>query len=207
MGNDHGGLADVSGARRAVFLDRDGVINELVAQSPNGPGESPLDRDDVRLMPGVTESLARLRADGWLLAGVTNQPAAAKGSVSVAELEAIQNRVEALLADGGVRFDAWRMCLHHPEGVIAELTGDCECRKPAPGMLIEIAHELGLDLAQSWMVGDTDADVLAGLAAGTRTVLIENSLSAHKRNAANTPTYAATDLSDAVRLIRGPARH
>ncbi len=103
-------------------------------------------------------------------------------------------RVLELLAAEGVRFDASRLCLHHPDGVVAELSGPCDCRKPAPGMLLDAARALGLDLGGSWMLGDTDADVAAGRAAGCRTVLIEHPASAHKRGGGASPDLIAADL-------------
>jgi D-glycero-D-manno-heptose 1,7-bisphosphate phosphatase len=118
----------------------------------------------------------------------------------VARLEEVHRRVLDLLSAEGVELDAWRMCLHHPEGVVPELTGSCECRKPEPGMLLDAGRELGVDMAGSWMVGDTDADVQAGAAAGCRTVLVENPASAHKRGHAR-PDALARDLAHASTLL------
>jgi histidinol-phosphate phosphatase family protein len=122
----------------------------------------------------------------------------------VSTLEAIQRRVGELLASDGARLDAWRMCLHHPAGVVPELSGTCDCRKPAPGMLLDAASELDLDLSRSWLFGDTDADMLAGRAAGCRTVLIEHPSSTHKR--ANVANYdlLAKDLADGVAQLLAP---
>ena len=136
---------------------------------------------------------------------VSNQPAAAKGKVPLEQLLAVHERVLALLREQGVHLDASRLCLHHPEGVVAELTGPCDCRKPAPGMLLDAAEELDLDLASSWMVGDTDADIAAGTAAGCRTVLIEHPGSAHKRLRAVNPDVIAENLADGVAQDRPPA--
>ncbi len=199
--------------RPAIFLDRDGVLNELVgdgdgdrdregvlnefvgdgdrAGGPNelvrdragggGVRESPLGLGEVRLIDGAAAAAARLMRAGYLLVCVTNQPAAAKGAVSVGELLAVHRRVVELLRCEGVLLRASRICLHHPDGTVARLAGSCDCRKPAPGMLLEAAETLGIALERSWMVGDTDADVAAGKAAGCRTLLIENPDSAHKR--------------------------
>jgi D-glycero-D-manno-heptose 1,7-bisphosphate phosphatase len=168
-------------ARAAVFLDRDGVLNELVPDLYSGLHESPLSPSEVRLVPGAASALGRLRGAGYALVAVTNQPAAAKGRVSVQRLQDVQDRVRELLAADGAALDAWRMCLHHPASVVPELSGPCECRKPAPGMLLDAARELDLDLERSWIVGDTDSDVEAGRAAGCRTALIVHPGSAHKR--------------------------
>jgi D-glycero-D-manno-heptose 1,7-bisphosphate phosphatase len=186
---------------RAAFIDRDGVVNEGVPDPESGLLESPLHPDQVCLLPGVGLALRELAAAGYLLVGASNQPAAAKGKVSVAELLAVQERVLELLAAEGVRFDAFKLCLHHPDGVVAELSGACECRKPAPGMLLEAAAELALDLPSSWMIGDTDGDVGAGRNAGCRTVLVEYPGSSHKRSGGAEPTFRAADLPGAVRVI------
>jgi len=190
----------VSG-RGAVFVDRDGVINELVTDPVSGRPESPLRPSDLTLVPGASAALGGLASAGWPLVGVSNQPAAAKGVASLQELKAVQARVLELLAAEGVRFDAFKLCLHHPNGVVPDLTGECECRKPAPGMLLEAARELGLDLTASWMVGDTDGDVAAGQAAGCRTVLIEYPGSAHKRDRVPHPDTIVRNLAAAVTVI------
>jgi D-glycero-D-manno-heptose 1,7-bisphosphate phosphatase len=184
--------------RRAAFVDRDGVINELVGDPASGLPESPLRVEDVVLIPGAASALRSLSDAGWLVVGVSNQPGAAKGYISVSTLEAIQARVLELLAAGGASFDAFRMCLHHPDGVVPELTGDCDCRKPAPGMLLDAAAELDIDLAASWMIGDTDGDVLAGAAAGCQTILIQHRDSGHKRSGAGHPDLVAASLEAAT---------
>ena len=187
----------------AVFVDRDGVINELVPDPGTGHAESPLHVADVRLIPGAAEGLRLLAGAGWTVVGVSNQPSAAKGYVSLDEVLAVQAHVLSLLAAEGVRFDDFRLCLHHPAGSVPELTVVCECRKPAPGMLLDAARDLDIDLGASWMVGDTDGDIQAGQAAGCRTVLVEHRGSAHKRTAQLQPDGVVTDLTAAAGIILG----
>jgi D-glycero-D-manno-heptose 1,7-bisphosphate phosphatase len=187
----------VSG-RPAAFLDRDGTLNEFVPDPASGLPESPLRVADVRLIEGSAAAARQLAQAGFALVCVSNQPAAAKGKISVARLLAVHERVLELLGEQGVQLDASRLCLHHPEGVVPELSGPCDCRKPAPGLLLDAAEELGLDLAGSWMLGDTDSDVVAGHAAGCRAVLIEHPGSSHKRVAAASPELVASSLADAV---------
>lgn len=189
------------GRAAAVLLDRDGVLNELVPDPDTGLGESPLRVQDVRLAPGAAQAARALRQAGYELACVTNQPAAAKGRVSVADLEAIHARVLDLLAEEGVTLDAWRMCLHHPEAVVRGLGGACDCRKPEPGMLLDVAGELGLELTRCWMVGDTDADVQAGRRAGCPTIAILTPDSAHKRSGRETADLTARSLEEAAPLL------
>jgi histidinol-phosphate phosphatase family protein len=187
--------------KRAAFLDRDGVLNRLVADARSGLPESPLAPADVALLPGAAAAAARLAGAGFVLVGVSNQPAAAKGTVALEQLEAVHARVIELLASAGVAFDAFQVCWHHPEALITELAGPCECRKPAPGMLLEAAAALDIDLARSWMVGDSDSDILAGRAAGTRTILVEHPASAHKRLGVAAPDATAPDLAAAATRI------
>jgi histidinol-phosphate phosphatase family protein len=184
--------------RAAAFLDRDGVLNELVPDPVSGLAESPLDVDEVRLVPGAASAAACLAARGYTLVCVSNQPAAAKGIVSVAQLLAVHERLLELLEQEGVRLDATRLCLHHERAVVPELASPCSCRKPAPGMLLDAAVSLGLDLCKSWMVGDTDSDIGAGRAAGCGTVLIRHPGSVHKRLQAIQADLAADSLQDAV---------
>ncbi len=182
----------------AAFLDRDGVINEGVPDPDTSMLESPLRVEDVRLLPGAVPALRALAGAGYALVCVTNQPAAAKGKISLGELRAIHERALELLEREGIHLDASRLCPHHPDGVVDELSGPCSCRKPASGMLLDAARVLELDVSRSWMLGDTDSDVIAGAAAGCRTALIEYPGSAHKRADAATPTVYAEDLADGV---------
>ncbi len=187
----------------AAFLDRDGVLNELVTDPSSGVPESPLEPADVRLIEGAATAAARLQQAGFVLVCVSNQPAAAKGIVSAAQLVAVHARVLELLGAAGVTLAASRLCLHHELGVVPELSWSCPCRKPAPGMLLDAAAKLNLDLAASWMVGDTDADVLAGRAAGCGTVLLQHPPSAHKRSGRVSPDLFDTDLPGAVARLLG----
>ena len=186
---------------RAAFIDRDGVLNQLVGDEESGGGDSPMRPDEVELIDGAIDALHRFAAAGFLLVGVSNQPAAAKGRVPLSQLEAVQERVVELLAQVGVRFDDFRICHHHPRGVVAELARPCDCRKPAPGMLLAAAERLGIDLAASWTIGDSDTDVAAGRAAGTHTLLIENQASARKRVGGEDADGQVADLAAAATFI------
>jgi D-glycero-D-manno-heptose 1,7-bisphosphate phosphatase len=193
-------LALAERLRPAVFLDRDGVINEPVADDRTGTYESPYSPEDVVLCDGAAAAINELRDAGLLLIAVSNQPAAAKGAVSLERLRAVHERVVELLRREGAELDDWRYCFHHPDAVVAELRGSGGCRKPEPGMLIEGAEENGADLTRSWMVGDSDVDVEAGLRAGVSTVLIENPLTEHRRKSA-TAQANVRNLSAAVGII------
>jgi D-glycero-D-manno-heptose 1,7-bisphosphate phosphatase len=187
-----------AGPRRAAFLDRDGTINEGVADPDSGLPESPLRPSDVRLLPGAAGAVRELGRAGFVLVCVSNQPAAAKGKTTIADTRAVHERVLELLAMAGVALDSSRLCLAHPEAVEPTLSGSCDCRKPAPGMLLAEARDLDLDLTRSWMLGDTDSDVLAGRAAGVSTALVEYPGSSHKRSDERRADVRAPDLAGAV---------
>ncbi len=134
--------------RRAVFLDRDGVLNDLVRDPASGALESPLQLSDVRLVAGAAAAARQLAQAGFVLVCVSNQPAAAKGTVSVEQLLAIHARVRRSAGGGGGSLWRLRACACTiREGVVPGLARACECRKPAPGMLLDAAAALGLDLA------------------------------------------------------------
>ena len=194
------GQVDVVPGRPAAFLDRDGTLNEVVPDPDSGMPESPLTVEDVRLIPGAAAAASRLADAGYALVCASNQPAAAKGKVGVDRLLAVHERVIGLLVGKGVHVEASLLCLHHPDGVVSALSRPCACRKPAPGMLLDAAAALALDLRSSWMLGDTDTDVAAGHAAGCRTVPSERAWINHQSD-----EQPAAGGSDDLRR-RGTAR-
>ena len=167
MGTGHGA------ACRAVFLDRDGVINRNIFNPVTGEYEAPLSAEDFVLMPGVPKALLRLHEAGFLLFLVSNQPNYAKRKVSLAELDAIDAELRRELAATRIEFAGVYYCLHHPDGDVEGHSGPCACRKPSPYFLLRASREFGIDLEESWMVGDRATDILCGRAAGVRTVLVD----------------------------------
>jgi D-glycero-D-manno-heptose 1,7-bisphosphate phosphatase len=169
-------------ARAALFLDRDGVLNDPVWDPHTGTTESPLRVEDVILAVGAAAAVRRAALGGLPLVIVSNQPAAAKGVVTLDDLQHVHARVLELLAAEGARIDASYLCWHHPAGTVASLAVECACRKPAPGLLTQAADDLRLDLSRSWLIGDTDADAGAGHRAGLAGVtIVRHPLSAHRR--------------------------
>lgn len=154
--------------QRAVFLDRDGTINKYVGFLRN--------IDDFELIPGVADAIKYINNSGFLSIVVTNQPVIARGEVSSDQLNEIHNKMETLLGMEGSYLDDIFVCPHHPhkgfDGEIPHLKIDCDCRKPKPGMILEAAKAYNIDLKESWMIGDSENDIKAGIAAGCRTVLI-----------------------------------
>lgn len=146
-------------SRRAVFLDRDGVINAAVVK--HGKPYPPADVSALEILPGVAGALDDLGSAGYVRVVVTNQPDVARGKQTRAGIEAIHARLQSELA-----LDAIYACYHDD-------ADRCACRKPAPGMLLDAARDLELDLRASFMVGDRWRDIEAGIAAGCRTIFVD----------------------------------
>jgi D-glycero-D-manno-heptose 1,7-bisphosphate phosphatase len=147
---------------RAVFLDRDGVINR---KAPDGHYVTQWAH--VSLLPGVAEAVRRIREAGFQIIVVSNQRAVAKGLISEVGLQFLHLRMWQQLFRGEKGFDAVYYCPHDNDF-------QCACRKPRPGMLLAAAQDRGIDLAASWMIGDSESDVLAGRSAGCRTIRISS---------------------------------
>jgi D-glycero-D-manno-heptose 1,7-bisphosphate phosphatase len=170
---------------RAAFLDRDGVINQKARE-----GEYITRWEDVHILPGVAEAIASLNRANLRVIVVSNQRCVAKGLITIADLEALNEQICGTLASAGARIDAVYYCPHENEP-------RCRCRKPAPGMLLDAARDHEIDLSGSWMIGDSRADIVAGRAAGCKTALVGSAGEGLKE----APEVVATSLLDAVRQI------
>jgi D-glycero-D-manno-heptose 1,7-bisphosphate phosphatase len=157
---------------KAVFLDRDGVINRLIYHQESGIIDSPFLVSQFNLLPGVGDTISRLNRLGYRVIVVTNQPGIAKNHFSLETLDEMHRLMHAELRARHAVLDAVYYCPHHPEGDNLEFRTVCQCRKPAPGLLIRAAKDLDLDLSGCYMVGDSLTDVQAGQRAGCRAVLI-----------------------------------
>ena len=152
--------------KKAVFLDRDGVVNELIYHQEQGVIDSPFTVEQFRLLPRVGEAIKELRQMGYKVVLVSNQPGIAKGHMTRETFEKIRLKMKGELAKEGALLDGEYYCFHHPEAL------NCECRKPKPGLLLKAAKDMDIDLSGSWMVGDGLTDVKAGKDAGCRTILL-----------------------------------
>lgn len=159
---------NLSNKQKAVFLDRDGVINKYVGFLR--------DINDFELIDGVAEAIKKINVSGYLCIVVTNQPVIARGEITWDALQTIHNKMETLLGHEGAYVDGIYICPHHPhKGYVGEVTDlkiDCDCRKPKPGMLMEAAKDLNISLSDSWIVGDSENDMKAGRSAGCKTILV-----------------------------------
>ena len=158
-----------------MVVDRDGTLVDVVRDADLGVMTTAFHPDQLRFLPGVIDGLHALGAAGFAVGVATNQPGAAKGQIPRAAIERTNAALLERLAEAGVAVAALEVCLHHPEGGPggdAGLVCACDCRKPAPGMLHALAARMGFDPAQSWMIGDSAADVEAAHAAGMRAGLV-----------------------------------
>ena len=179
--------------KRAVFLDRDGVILEQ---------HEYLNRaEDLVLIPGAGEAIARLNAASIQVIVVTNQAGIAKGHLTLSDLEEIHVRLRRELFVCGARLDAIYYCPHHPEATVPEFLRDCPCRKPGIGMFEKARDEHGIDLDASCLVGDATGDILAGKRAGCRTILVATGLGGSDERYEVEPDLRVADLPEAVERI------
>ncbi len=192
--------AILSSVEPAVFIDRD---NTLIANDGDLG-----DPEQVRLLDGAGEALRLLRDAGLRLVVITNQGGVARGRFTEANVHAVHRRIEELLETEGSSVDGFYFCPFHPEGTVPEYRREHPWRKPQPGMLLQAARDLQLDLQRSWMIGDQDRDVVAGHAAGCRTILIRHEGRDTAAAATGTaPTATARTLLEAAGIIvrSGPA--
>lgn len=183
--------------QKAVFLDRDGTLNSyrgLIAHP-----------EDLELLSGAAEAVRLLNESGYLAILVTNQPVVARGLCSVAEVQNMHRKLEVLLGREGAYLDDIVFCPHHPDKGYPEENPaykiTCSCRKPKTGMLEMMAARHNLDISQSWLVGDSTADIQAGINAGLRTVLVHTGEAGKDGKYAGRPYAEADDVLAAVKLI------
>jgi len=176
----------MSTQHRAVFLDRDGVINRALER--DSQPHSPASLSEFEILPEVPEACRRLKQAGFLLVVATNQPDVGRGALKREIVEMIHAEMCRLLP-----IDRVEICYHPGKGA-----SNCDCRKPKPGMLLRAARELDIDLAQSWMVGDRWRDVDCGDAAGCRTILIDRGYAETLRQK---PHFSAGNLAEAADII------
>jgi D-glycero-D-manno-heptose 1,7-bisphosphate phosphatase len=169
--------------KRAVFLDRDGVLNHTIFR--DGKPRAPYTLEDFKLFADVPEAIDLLRKNHFFLVIVTNQPDVARGWVSKEAVDLVNNKLLEL-----IKIDDIRICFH-------DSGENCNCRKPRPGMLLEAASQHKIDLKSSYMIGDRHSDVEAGIAAGCKTILIGEG----DHSSRVTPDFKASSLLEAAKFI------
>ncbi len=157
---------------KAVFLDRDGVINELIYHCEAGIIDSPFTVDQIRLFPDVGKAITLFHDLGYFVVIVSNQPGMAKHHFTSGTFDEMKEKIHQELKKQQATIDAEYYCIHHPEATNETYKSMCTCRKPKPGLLIQAAEEHHIDLKRSWMIGDSLTDIQAGVAASCHTILI-----------------------------------
>ncbi len=179
--------------KRAVFLDRDGTIN-VEKEYLHRP-------EHFEFIPGAPLAIRMLNDAGFCVIVVTNQSGVARGYYDEAAVERLHDHMDRELARFGARVDAYYFCPHHPKHGSGEHTRECTCRKPLPGMLMQAAADLAVDLTESWIIGDKLADVEAGLRAGCRPLLVRTGYGAGEESSLPGNVAVHDDVLAAVRAI------
>jgi D-glycero-D-manno-heptose 1,7-bisphosphate phosphatase len=184
---------------KAVFVDKDGTLVENVPYN--------IDPDKIRIYADVPEALKSLKKNDFKIIVITNQSGISMGYFSEDELKKANQGFIELMKDQDLEIDGFYYCPHHPEGKIAEYAIECMCRKPKPGLIIQAAKELDIDLSASWVIGDILNDVEAGNLAGCKSILINNGNETEwfmdKMRIAD---YTVKNMEEAVRKIPGRKR-
>jgi len=183
--------------KMAIFIDRDGTINQEVNHLSS--------QDQFELLDGVGEAICQINAVGILAVIVTNQPVIARGELEESELKVIHNKMDTLLGRQGAYIDRLYYCPHHADsgfdGEIEALKFDCNCRKPKIGMFTQAEKDLNIILEKSWVVGDSTRDILAAQNAGMKSILVETGHAGKDCSFEVNPDFIAKDLNEAVKLI------
>lgn len=190
---------------KAVFLDRDGVINKVVYHQDIGIIDSPFTLRQFKPLPKVGKAVRMINKMGFRTIVVSNQPGIVKGHFSLDTLEKMEKKMKQSLAKDGAFLDKSYYCLHHPKEGNGKYKRVCNCRKPKAGLLLKASKEMGIDLRKSYMIGDSITDIKAGKKAGCTTILIGN----HKCDMCRLltknkvkPDHIVSDLYGAIKLIK-----
>jgi len=178
---------------KAVFLDRDGVINEEVDHLNNAA--------NLRILPGVAPAIRALNEKNYRVIVISNQSAVAKGMATEGVVQEINAKIKASLAHDGAHIDAIYYCPHHPEGSVKEYAIVCDCRKPGVGMIQQAAKEHDIDLRGSFLIGDKTSDILAGKRTGLTTILVRTGYAGKDGAHKVIPDLVADDLVAAAARI------
>ena len=181
-------MIEASHRRRAIFLDRDGTLNVEV--------DAVLKPADLKLIAGAGDAVRRINDSGLLAILVTNQAILARGDCDVPGLERIHSELQRLLAAEGGRLDAIYYCPHHPD-----YTGACDCRKPAPGMILQAQADFDIDLANSWVIGDSMKDIRVSRNVGAHSALVKTGKAGRDAGPDDIPDGVFDSLEEAVMFI------
>lgn len=185
--------------QKCVFLDRDGTINKFKGLISH--------EDEFELEHGVADAVCLINESGYLAIVVTNQPVVARGLCGIDDVKRIHQKMQVLLGEQGAYLDDIVFCPHHPDKGYPEENPiykvSCNCRKPAIGMIEQMAEKYNIDLSESFMIGDSTVDIQTGINAGLRTILLETGQAGKDKKYDICPTYTAKNLLEAVKMVLG----
>ena len=185
--------------KKAIFLDRDGVINKEVNYL--------IRKKDIKIINGVPEALKELKDRGFMLIVISNQPSVARGWVTKEGIEEINNEINRRIKEkSDIEIDKFYFCPHHPNATLKKFRKICKCRKPCPGMILQATKEFDINLEESWVIGDRISDIATGKEVGCKTILIEKEYSYNKIEGKDfniniKPDFKAKDLFAAIKKI------
>ena len=191
--------------KRAVFFDKDGVINDLTYNREEGIIGSPRSAKELDIFPYAAPSIKEIQSSGYLTIVISNQPGVGKKQFSLREFQKMQDKVDRALSKEGCRLDGEYYCFHHPSALISKYKVDCDCRKPKPGLFFKAAIERNIVLQNSFFIGDALIDVKAGKAAGCKTILVghyTDFLNRMMKEEDAFPDHMIPSLKEAPKLLR-----
>ena len=188
----------------AVFMDRDGIINELVYYPEHAVVDSPFTVEQFRLTPFAAQAVNRFHDLGYKVIVISNQPGMAKGHFNESTFDLIRIRMRDMLKKENANLDGEYYCFHHPNGIREEYKGVCDCRKPKPGLILRAAKDQGIRLSESFFIGDGLVDMKAGRAASCTTILVASAnafLIKLMKDQDSEPDYLVRTLGEAVSIV------
>lgn len=191
----------MNNTHKAVFLDRDGVINELILNPDTGQYESPNEPGDFVPCPKAAEALRLLQDHKYLLIVISNQPSHAKGKTTHENLELVDQKLSEWCEQENIRLTERYYCYHHPEAVVPELKQECRCRKPGTLFPEHAEQEFDIDLGKSWFIGDRATDIECGKNCGCHTIIVKSHETVDTSKAG--ADHQAEDILKAARVIIG----
>jgi len=187
---------------KAVFLDRDGVINPLIFNPSTSEYESPHFPEDFSIYPYVVKSLKLIREYGYIIIVVSNQPSYAKGKTSLENIKTIEKLLSDFSLENESLIDEFYYCYHHPNGIVPEYAFSCRCRKPNTLFLEEAVKKFDLDTTNCYFIGDQDTDIQCGKAMGLKTIKINNKHTINKSGKEIPDEFAANLYEAAVKVVK-----
>ncbi|QXO93535.1 HAD family hydrolase [Methanospirillum purgamenti] len=184
----------------AVFLDRDGTLNDLVLNQVTNEYEPPHSPEELIFLPNVIQSLCALQKAGFKLFVISNQPDYAKGKTTLQKLKDVHHALDQMLKKKGINIEEYYYCYHHPNGIIPDYSFQCECRKPSPYFIKKASKKFNIEIHNSWMIGDRDSDIECGIAAGVKTILVKYPLSVEYQKFSS-PGFIVKNLKESIEII------